>query len=105
LLTADLGATAPNDVRNAADNAVKEDPALIAVFAGVNGDKVTFACACGDEAIKNGAHAGNIVREVAKIAGGSGGGKPNSAMAGAKDASKVAEALEKSAEIVTVFLR
>ncbi len=105
LLTADLGATAPNDVRNAADNAVKEDPALIAVFAGVNGEKVTFACACGDEAIKNGAHAGNIVREVAKLAGGSGGGKPNSAMAGAKDASKVAEALEKSAEIVTVFLR
>ena len=104
LLTADLGATAPNDVRTAADNAVKEDPALIAVFAGVNGEKVTFACACGADAVKAGAHAGNIVREVAKIAGGSGGGKPTSAMAGAKDASKVAEALAKSAEIVKGFL-
>ena len=104
LLTADLGATAANDVRSAADNAVKEDPALIAVFVGVNGEKITFACACGADAVKAGAHAGNIVREIAKLAGGSGGGKPNSAMAGAKDASKVAEALEKSAEIVKGFV-
>ena len=48
------------------------------------------------EAISNGAHAGNIVREVAQIAGGSGGGKPDSAMAGGKDISKIAEALEKA---------
>ena len=51
---------------------------IVAVFAGVNKEKGTlnFACACGADAIKLGAHAGNIVRETAKIAGGSGGGKP-----------------------------
>ena len=45
-------------------------------------------------AIAKGAHAGNIVREVAKVCGGGGGGKPESAQAGAKDASKIEEALE-----------
>ena len=46
---------------------------IVAVFAGVNKEKGTlnFACACGADAIKLGAHAGNIVRETAKIAGGS----------------------------------
>ena len=60
---------------------------IVAVFAGVNKEKGTlnFACACGADAIKLGAHAGNIVRETAKIAGGSGGGKPDSAMGGGSD--------------------
>jgi alanyl-tRNA synthetase len=45
------------------------------------------------EAIEKGAHAGNIIREVAKVTGGGGGGKPDSAQAGGKDASKIDEAL------------
>ena len=56
-------------------------------------------------AVAKGVHAGNIIREVTKIAGGSGGGKPDSAMAGGKDITKVAEAVEKSAEIASSFLK
>ena len=55
--------------------------------------------------MKLGAHAGNIVREVAKIAGGSGGGKPDMAMAGGKDVSKVDDALMRADEIVRAQLK
>ena len=76
------------------------------VFAGKNAEKGTasFACRVGKKAIECGAHAGNIVREVARVAGGAGGGKPDSAMAGAKDDSKIPEALKKASEIVGAML-
>lgn len=77
----------------------------IAVFAAVNGDKVTFACCCGSDAVKSGGHAGNIVREVAKITGGNGGGRPDTAMAGGKDSSKVKEALEAAKSIVETIIK
>ena len=48
--------------------------------------------------VKAGVHAGNIIREAAKVAGGNGGGRPNMAQAGARDASKALEALTKAAE-------
>ena len=75
-----------------------EDTVL--VFAVTNGEKLTFVSACGKEAIKKGYHAGNIVREVAKIAGGNGGGKPDAAMAGGKDLTKINAAINSVAEIV-----
>ena len=65
----------------------------------------TFCAACGKDAIANGAHAGNLVREIAKITGGNGGGKPDSAMAGGKDASKIDEALNSAAELVKTQLK
>ena len=55
---------------------------------------VSFAAVCGKDALAKGAHAGNLVREIAAIAGGKGGGRPDSAMAGGKDASKLQEALD-----------
>ena len=70
------------------------------VIAGMNGDKVTFACACGEEARAKGANAGKIVKAVASVAGGNGGGKPDLAMAGAKDVTKVDEALLQVRKIV-----
>ena len=59
---------------------------------------------CGKQAVKKGAHAGNLVRAVAKIAGGSGGGRPDSAMAGAKDLTKLDEALEAVSSIVNEMI-
>ncbi|MBP5459725.1 MAG: alanine--tRNA ligase, partial [Clostridia bacterium] len=93
------------ELRNMADSAKENGADLVVVFATVNGDKCNFACACGPEAVKAGAHAGNIVREVAKVAGGSGGGKPDSAMAGGKDSTKVDEALAAAADIIRSMLK
>ena len=52
------------------------------------------------DAIDHGIHAGNIIREVAKIAGGGGGGRPDMAQAGAKDLTKIDEALQAAIRIV-----
>ena len=107
LITAEVEVSNPGELRSMCDTARDNGADIVAVFAGVNKEKGTlnFACACGADAIKLGAHAGNIVRETAKIAGGSGGGKPDSAMAGAKDASKADEALASVDSIVSAMLK
>ena len=107
LITAEVEVSNPGELRSMCDTARDNGADIVAVFAGVNKEKGTlnFACACGADAIKLGAHAGNIVRETAKIAGGSGGGKPDSAMAGAKDASKADAALAEVATNVSAMLQ
>ena len=107
LITAEVEVSNPGELRSMCDTARDNGADIVAVFAGVNKEKGTLnvACACGADAIKLGAHAGNIVRETAKIAGGSGGGKPDSAMAGAKDASKADEALAAVDSIVSAMLK
>ena len=107
LITAEVEVSNPGELRSMCDTARDNGADIVAVFAGVNKEKGTlnFACACGADAIKLGAHAGNIVRETAKIAGGSGGGKPDSAMAGAKDASKADEALAAVDSLVSAMLK
>ena len=107
LITAEVEVSNPGELRSMCDTARDNGADIVAVFSGVNKEKGTlnFACACGADAIKLGAHAGNIVRETAKIAGGSGGGKPDSAMAGAKDASKADEALAAVDSIVSAMLK
>ena len=82
-----------DDLRKMTDTVKAENDDTVVVLAAVNGEKLTFCAACGKVAISMGAHAGNLVREIAKICGGNGGGKPDSAMAGGKDASKLEEAL------------
>ena len=68
--------------------------AAVALLASVNGAKLTFACAAGKEVIAKGIKAGDLVKAAAILTGGNGGGKPDMAMAGGKDISKVDEALE-----------
>ena len=107
LITATVEVSNPGELRSMCDTAREQGANIVAVFAGINKEKDTlnFACACAAEAVKLGAHAGNIVRETAKIAGGSGGGKPDSAMAGAKDSSKAQEALNAVDGIVKSMLK
>ena len=62
-------------------------------------EKRTNEKSTGEESEK-GIHSGNIVREVAKIANGKGGGRPNMAQAGATDVSKVDEALSYASEVI-----
>ena len=107
LITANIGEADAGALRSMVDSSKDKGDNIVVIFAAEQSAKGTcsFACYCGKEAIANGAHAGNIVREVAQIAGGSGGGKPDSAMAGGKDISKIAEALEKAEEIVKAKLK
>ena len=96
-----------NGLRSMAETARDSAANTVAVIAGSNAEKGTcsFACACGKDAISRGAHAGNIAREVAKVAGGSGGGKPDMAMAGGKDISKIDDALMSANEILKSMLK
>ncbi|QZY57009.1 alanine--tRNA ligase [Crassaminicella profunda] len=66
----------------------------IVVLATEKDNKGNFIAMATEDAVKKGIHAGNMIRQVAKIAGGGGGGKPTMAQAGAKDVSKIDEALE-----------
>ena len=65
----------------------------VAIIAVVSGDKLNFVSVAGKDALAAGAHAGKLVGSVASICGGKGGGRPDNAMAGGKDISKVDEAL------------
>ena len=66
---------------------------VVSVLATVSNDKVTIMAACGKIAVEKGVKAGDLVRETSRLCGGSGGGKPDFAMGGGKDASKLREAL------------
>ncbi|MBQ2392457.1 MAG: alanine--tRNA ligase [Clostridia bacterium] len=94
LITAEVSGADADTLRSMCDSFKSDIPDVVAVLCSSSNGKVTFCACCGKDAVKNGAHAGNIIRETAKICGGSGGGRPDSAMAGAKDASKINAALD-----------
>lgn len=96
----ELKNTPADELRRMCDTVKADNSDVIAVFASINGEKLTFCAACGKDAVQKGAHAGNLVREIAKITGGNGGGKPDSAMAGGKDSAKLQEALNAVTEVV-----
>ena len=93
VVSAVLENTPAEELRKTAETLKADNADVIALLAAVNDGKLTFCAACGKDAVGKGAHAGNLVKETAKIAGGNGGGKPDIAMAGGKDISKIKEAL------------
>jgi alanyl-tRNA synthetase len=80
--------------RSLSDKIKAENADMVAVLAVKSGDKLNFIAVAGKDAVAAGAHAGKIVGAVAAVTGGKGGGRPDNAMAGGRDASKVAEALD-----------
>ena len=94
----------PDVLRTMGDDIKEKAPNMVAVLSSVNGEKVSLLCVCGAEAVKKGAHAGKIIKEVAKIVGGGGGGRPDSATAGGKNPAKLEEALEAVNNIVDAML-
>ena len=105
LYTAKVEGTTPDALRSMGDDVKTKGDNVVAVLAGVNGDKANFVAVCGKGAIAKGVKAGDLVKEVAKIASGGGGGRPDSAMAGAKDITKIDEALSKAEEIVKSLIK
>ncbi len=72
---------------------------VIVLVSGTSG-KVNLMAMATDDAVKKGAHAGNIIKAAAVVCGGGGGGRPNMAQAGGKDASKISDALEKAKMVI-----
>ena len=91
----------PDAARSLGDTVKASSPDTVAVFAVVSDGKLNFLAVAGSEAVKAGAHAGKILSEVVAICGGKGGGRPDSAMGGAKDFSKISEALARAEEILS----
>ena len=106
VITAAVKGVAGDGIRSMCDSCrdTAGDDAVV-VLAGVGEGSVTFGCYCAPAAIKAGAHAGNIVREVATICGGKGGGRPDLAMAGGKDTAAVDKALGEVENIVLSILK
>ena len=100
VLTAKLNGADAGKLRQTGDVLRDKEPAVVAVLASLNGDKLSFLAVCGKDAVKAGIKAGEIVKHVCTCCGGSGGGKPDSAMGGGKDCSKMDEALASVCDFV-----
>ncbi len=91
--TAKLPPCDANALRRLGDALRDKAPSLVAVLSTVNEDKISFQCVCGRDAVAKGVKAGDIIRSITAIVGGKGGGKPDSAMGGGSDVSKLDNAL------------
>jgi len=91
-----------NLLREAGDKFKSKDPCgVFLVFSKVADDKVQILCMIGDEALKKKLHAGRIVKELAAIVGGSGGGRPGMAQAGGRNPEKIKEAARAAVDVVS----
>ncbi len=100
VLTVKLPGADAGRLRQMGDVLRDKDASVAAVLASAAGEKVTFLAVCGKDAVKAGVKAGDIVKFVCNVCGGNGGGKPDSAMGGGKDPSRMDEALNAVAEFV-----
>lgn len=100
LITARLDDLDMAALRNMGDNLKNKMGSGLIVLASGKDSKVSFVVMATEDLVKKGVHAGNLIREIAQIAGGSGGGRPNMAQAGGKDLSKIDEALNRTEEIL-----
>ncbi len=89
-----------DQLRSLCDSIKGKTKETVMVFASVNDDKVIFIAAVTDDLIGSGYHAGNIVKEAAKVAGGGGGGKPGMAQAGGRFPEKIEEAFAVAGKMV-----
>ena len=96
---------APNDLRKMGDRIRDKAPDAVAVLAGIQGEKITILAVCGREAVAKGVKAGALVKEVCTACGGSGGGKPDSAMGGGKELGKLDNALALVDDFVTANVK
>ncbi len=93
VLTANVSGADAGKLRQMGDLLRDKDSTVVAVLSAVNDGKISFLATCGKDAIARGIKAGELVKQVCACCGGSGGGKPDSAMGGGKDATKIDNAL------------
>ncbi len=92
-------------LRKMGDQIKSTNKPVIAVLAGIGGEKGQFYCVCTKSALEKGAHAGNIVKKVSALTEGKGGGRPDSAMAGIGKQELVDKALAELENIVAEFVK
>ena len=105
VVTASRENTDANDLRKLGDFLRDKNPNTVAALGSVNGEKVTLLAVCGKNAIARGVKAGDIIRNIAPIVGGKGGGKPDSAMGGGTNALKLDDALAAVDDYVAVNVK
>ncbi len=101
VLTAKVPGADANKLRQMGDMLRDKESKIVGVLSTVNGDKPSFLAICGKDAVAKSIKAGELVKLVCSTCGGSGGGKPDSAMGGGKDVGKLEEALARVAEFVS----
>ena len=100
VITARFDALDMDGLRNSCDMIRNKIGSGVVVLSSAFGGKVSFVVAATKDAVGKGVHSGNIVREVAKVTGGGGGGRPDMAQAGGKDESRISEALELAISVI-----
>ncbi len=105
LLTASLSDAKADTLRALGDQIKDREPGAVAVISNVAEGKGTIMVVCGADAVAKGFHAGKLIKEIAAIAGGSGGGRPDSAMAGVKEPGKLGEAIAATPELVAAVVK
>ena len=98
LLAAEVDGVDMNGLRDLGDQLKEKLGEGVVVLASGNDGKVSLMVTATDAAMKQGAHAGNLVKAIAGLVGGGGGGRPNMAQAGGKNPAGIQEALKKAAE-------
>ena len=93
IVTVYLNGTTPDTLRSMMDKLRDKEPNAVGALIGTDGSKTTLAVGVGKSALARGLKAGALVKQIAAIAGGNGGGKPDFAMAGIRDTSKIDDAL------------
>ena len=100
LLAAEVDGVDMNGLRDLGDQLKEKLGEGVVVLASGNDGKVSLMVTATDAAMKQGAHAGNLVKAIAGLVGGGGGGRPNMAQAGGKNPAGIQEALKKAAEVL-----
>ncbi len=93
VITSVMPDLAADELRQMGDMLRDRESNVVAVLCSTADGKISVSAVCGDDAVKHGIRAGDLVKQVTSIAGGSGGGKPERAMGGAKDELKLDDAL------------
>ena len=105
LMTAYMPNMAADIARGMIDRIKEQNADAVVVLAITSGGKLNFLAGAGKDAVAAGAHAGKLVGAVAAVTGGKGGGRPDNAMAGGADETKIDEALASAAGILGGMLK
>ena len=105
VIVAQMNGSTVDNIRKTGDAIKEKTPLCVCVFAANTDGKISFIAMASADAVAKGVHCGKIIKEITAVAGGSGGGKPDSAQGGGKDASKIDNALALVDEIVAAQIK